>query len=96
MSSLSTQTGGGTGSATNRSRGFSNIFGGLSTVEQVNGFAFNRQASSNSNANNSNNNPATTGTNPTTSTTSMYPVLPNTNERDLQNNIQNYNNLLEQ
>jgi hypothetical protein len=26
----------------------------------------------------------------------MYPVLPNTTERDLQTNIQNYNNLLEQ
>jgi hypothetical protein len=45
------------GSSTNRSRGFSNIFGGVSTVEQVNGFAFNRQSSTNSNLNNSSANP---------------------------------------
>ncbi len=85
------------GSSTNRSRGFSNIFGGISTVEQVNGFALNRQASTNSNANNS----STAGTNgsatnPSAGATTVYPTLPNTSERDLQTNIQNYNNLLEQ
>jgi hypothetical protein len=77
----------GNGSSTNRSRGFSNIFGGLSTVDQVNGFALNRQASTNSNANNSATNPTTGPSNPTAGTTSVYPVLPNNNERDLQNNI---------
>ena len=85
------------GSSTNRSRGFSNIFGGVSTVEQVNGFAFNRQSSTNSNLNNSHANPTSQGLNPTgSSSTSVYPVLPNTIQRDLQTNIQNYNNLLEQ
>ena len=86
----------GNGSATNRSRGFSNIFGGVSTVEQVNGFALNRQASTNSNAHNSSANPPPGASNPTASTTSVYPVLPNTSERDLQTTIQSYNNLLEQ
>jgi hypothetical protein len=32
----------GGGSSTNRSRGFSNIFGSISTLDQVNGFALSR------------------------------------------------------
>lgn len=86
---------GGGSSGTQRSRGFSNIFGGISTLEQVNGFALSRQNSVNNNNANSTTNAQASQANPTTSGP-VYPVLPNTNERDLQTSLQNYNNLLEQ
>ena len=84
-----TATNGG-GSSTNRSRGFSNIFGGISTLEQVNGFALSRQSS----VNNGNNQNQPDVGNPSSGT--VYPILPNTLEKDHHTSLQNYNNLLEQ